>query len=361
MDASTVSGVAHRIRLVPYFDSPLPFHAIMRDLRSGDSPLGIGRFPDRNGLGDGPNTIAFNSKVVSRAHAEIWVQVGNGNCRQGGGIRFFIRDTKSSSGTFLIHVRLSPANTESRPHQVKDGDILQLGVDYQGGAEDIYKSVKIRVELGREWEAGPHLMRADMEGYRKAAGGPGGKSICDCYICARFMAVIALFIAPCSHMFHYKCLHPLLHSAFSCPLCGTIADLEEDVEVEVVEENEGDESLASDVSEGEVEELLSTSCIRVPNGDDNVNTGGASGDQIKLISLPLTALSKLPQQQRKDATTKQRLDTSETTLGEGSSVTPNLGIQSTPAVAGSTERSKRPAPAASRAQSLKRAKTTLHI
>jgi hypothetical protein len=33
-------------------------------------------------------------------------------------------------------------------------------------------------------------MRADMEGYRKAAGGPGGKSICDCYICARFMAVI---------------------------------------------------------------------------------------------------------------------------------------------------------------------------
>ena len=30
-------------------------------------------------------------------------------------------------------------------------DILQLGVDYQGGPEDIYKSVKIRVEIGREW------------------------------------------------------------------------------------------------------------------------------------------------------------------------------------------------------------------
>jgi hypothetical protein len=39
-----------------------------------------------------------------------------------------------------------------------------------------------------------------------------------------------------------------------------------------------------------VEELLSASCIRVPNGDDNVNTGGASGDQIKLIPLPPTAV-----------------------------------------------------------------------
>ncbi|KAF8340226.1 hypothetical protein F5887DRAFT_1077023 [Amanita rubescens] len=46
-----------------------------------------------------------------------------------------------------------PANQESRPFPLKDGDILQLGVDYQGSAEDIYKSVKIRVEIGREWQA----------------------------------------------------------------------------------------------------------------------------------------------------------------------------------------------------------------
>ncbi|KAJ7739485.1 hypothetical protein B0H14DRAFT_2407688, partial [Mycena olivaceomarginata] len=48
----------------------------------------------------------------------------------------------------------------------------------------------------------------------------------------------ALFIAPCSHAFHYKCLRPLLeqhHPAFSCPLCRTFADLEEDVEVEAEE------------------------------------------------------------------------------------------------------------------------------
>ncbi|KAJ7835719.1 SMAD/FHA domain-containing protein [Mycena olivaceomarginata] len=322
MDASTVSGVAHRIRLVPYLDSPLPFHAITRDLRSGDSPLGIGRFPDRNGLGDAPNTIAFNSKVVSRVHVEIWVQVGNGNCRQGGGIRFFIRDTKSSSGTFLNHVRLSPANTESRPHQVKDGDILQLGVDYQGGAESIYKSVKIRVELGREREASPHLMRADGEGKRKAAGRPGRWALTSSdsgYETSggRNPLPDRVNTTCAQRMKRNDKVSPRLTA---CPLCGTSADLEEDVEVEVVEENEGDESLTSDVSEGEVEELLSASCIRVPNGEGNVNTGGASGGQTELIPLPLTALSKLPQQQRKDAATKQCLDTSETTLSEGSSV-----------------------------------------
>lgn len=55
----------------------------------------------------------------------------------------------------------------------------------------------------------------------------------------------ALFIAPCSHTFHYKCIRPLLenhHPAFSCPLCRTFADLEEDVEVEIeYEEEEADE------------------------------------------------------------------------------------------------------------------------
>ena len=32
------------------------------------------------------------------------------------------------------------------PLQIKDGDIPQLEVDYQRGAEDIYKSVEIKIE-----------------------------------------------------------------------------------------------------------------------------------------------------------------------------------------------------------------------
>jgi hypothetical protein len=152
------TGPNHRIRLVPHLDSrrSLRFEAIGRDLREGDAALRIGRFTDRSGLGLaavnalGSNKLAFRSKVVSRAHAEIWVELGG---------RFYVKDTKSSSGTFLNHVRLSPANTESRPFQIKDGDILQLGVDYQGGTEDIYKSVKIRIEIGREWQAAANAFK----------------------------------------------------------------------------------------------------------------------------------------------------------------------------------------------------------
>ena len=151
-------GAPHRIRLVPHLDSrrTLRFEPICRNLKEGDSALRIGRFTDRSGMGLAAanalnsNKLAFKSKVVSRAHAEIWVEAGG---------KFFIKDTKSSSGTFLNHVRLSPANTESRPHQMKDGDILQLGVDYQGGTEDMYKSVKIRIEVGREWQAGANAFK----------------------------------------------------------------------------------------------------------------------------------------------------------------------------------------------------------
>ena len=74
--------------------------------------------------------VAFKSKVVSRAHAEVWCEAGgkvsnHSTCltpRRGSDARrlqFFVRDTKSSSGTFLNHIRLSNPNTESRPYPIK--------------------------------------------------------------------------------------------------------------------------------------------------------------------------------------------------------------------------------------------------
>jgi pSer/pThr/pTyr-binding forkhead associated (FHA) protein len=126
----------HRIRLVPHHT--LHFEPISRDLRDGDSPLCIGRFTDRSSISlTASNRLVFRSKVVSRYHAEIWSDDG----------KFYIKDTKSSTGTFLNHLRLSPADSESKPHQLKHGDIVQLGVDYQGGVEDIHKSVNIRIEV----------------------------------------------------------------------------------------------------------------------------------------------------------------------------------------------------------------------
>jgi hypothetical protein len=116
--ATTGATGAHRIRLVPHLDSrrSLRFDPIARDLKPGEPALRIGRFTDRSGLGLAAvnalstNKIAFKSKVVSRAHAEVWIEDASGG--GGGGVRFLIRDTKSSSGTFLNHVRLSPANAE---------------------------------------------------------------------------------------------------------------------------------------------------------------------------------------------------------------------------------------------------------
>ncbi|QRV95257.1 E3 ubiquitin-protein ligase DMA2 [Ceratobasidium sp. AG-Ba] len=248
LETSAATGPSHRLRLVPHLDPSartLHFEPIVRDVREGGPILRIGRFTDRNGPES--TKIAFKSKVVSRAHAEVW-------CVQGG--KFLIRDTRSSSGTFLNHTRLSAPNIESRPQELHDGDIIQLGVDYQGGAEEIYRCVKIRVELGREWQreanefntgALKQLQTLQGKGKDKPKTSTGGSqiagpsnsrktSVADCCICLFPVAILqSLFIAPCSHCFHYKCIRPLLvqyHPGFSCPLCRTFADLEEDVEKE---------------------------------------------------------------------------------------------------------------------------------
>ncbi|KAI0777592.1 SMAD/FHA domain-containing protein [Trametes elegans] len=278
------TGPAHRIRLVPHLDSrrSLRFDPISRDVREGDPPLRIGRFTDRSGLGlaaanaMGSNKLAFKSKVVSRAHAEIWVEAGG---------RFYIRDTKSSSGTFLNHVRLSPANNESRAHELKDGDLLQLGVDYQGGTEDIYKCVKIKVEVGREWQNSNNPFNANALKQLKTIAIPHGptgssgkkvaakSSLPDCCICLFGVTIHqALFIAPCSHAFHYKCIRPLLeahHPAFSCPLCRTFADLEEDVEVEIDPELD-----AASIADASV--AISAVAVAATAVGDRPNTGDGS-------------------------------------------------------------------------------------
>jgi pSer/pThr/pTyr-binding forkhead associated (FHA) protein len=43
---------------------------------------------------------------------------------------------------------------ESKPYPLNDGDILQLGIDFKGGEEQIFRCVKIRVELNRTWQKG---------------------------------------------------------------------------------------------------------------------------------------------------------------------------------------------------------------
>ncbi|ETW75259.1 hypothetical protein HETIRDRAFT_239007, partial [Heterobasidion irregulare TC 32-1] len=284
--APTATSLAprHRIRLVPHLDTrrSLRFEPITRYVAEGDAPLRIGRFTDRTGLGVaaanalGTNKLAFKSKVVSRSHAELW-------CDPGG--KFQIKDTKSSSGTFLNHIRLSAASHESTPFELKDGDTLQLGVDYQGGTEDIYKCVRIRVEIGREWQAAANAFNTNALKQLKALAEPASKGkkaipnsgFADCCICLFAVTIRqALFIAPCSHAFHYKCIRPLIeshHPAFCCPLCRTFADLAEDVEVDALSIDLDLEAVAQMQEAHDAE--MGTPAVANRDRDDAMNGPGA--------------------------------------------------------------------------------------
>ncbi|KAH7096147.1 hypothetical protein BKA62DRAFT_720590 [Auriculariales sp. MPI-PUGE-AT-0066] len=66
---------------------------------------------DRNGY--------FDTKVISRQHAEVWVEDG----------KIWIKDVKSSNGTYVNTHRLAPEGVESDPFELHTGDILELGTD----------------------------------------------------------------------------------------------------------------------------------------------------------------------------------------------------------------------------------------
>jgi len=114
------------------------------DLFDG-TPVKIGRQVNSKtapSLGNG----YFDSKVLSRNHAEIWYDGG----------KIYIKDTKSSNGTFVNQKRLSEENQESAPHELGYGDIVEFGIDIMNddGATVMYKRVKtlvsiVKAELGQ--------------------------------------------------------------------------------------------------------------------------------------------------------------------------------------------------------------------
>ncbi|KAL1243654.1 Sarcolemmal membrane-associated protein [Trichinella spiralis] len=82
-----------------------------------DEPVKIGRSLAK--LQASSNNFVFDCKVLSRNHALIWYEDGS----------FYVRDTKSSNGTFINGQRLSKASEESLPKEVFSGDLIQLGVE----------------------------------------------------------------------------------------------------------------------------------------------------------------------------------------------------------------------------------------
>ena len=153
-------GQLPTIKFVPHLDPrsarpSLKFPAMTRMLPNSTSVIRVGRYSERDSLPivhtNQPSSapVGFKSKVVSRRHCEFW-------CSDG---QWYIRDVKSSSGTFLNHIRLSQPGVESGPWPVNDGDVVQLGIDFRGGEEMIFRCVKIRIECNRGWQNGPNKFK----------------------------------------------------------------------------------------------------------------------------------------------------------------------------------------------------------
>lgn len=93
----------------------------------------------------------FDSKVLSRQHAEVWAD------RSG---KIWIRDVKSSNGTFVNGVRLSPENRESEPHELREQDTLELGIDIVSEDQKsiVHHKVSAKVELAGIYSSNPTLI-----------------------------------------------------------------------------------------------------------------------------------------------------------------------------------------------------------
>ncbi|KAI1738148.1 hypothetical protein F4680DRAFT_426248 [Xylaria scruposa] len=93
----------------------------------------------------------FDSKVLSRQHAEIWAD------RQG---KIWIRDVKSSNGTFVNGTRLSQENRESEPHELQTGDHLELGIDIVSEDQKtvVHHKVAAKVEHAGYFNASNNLL-----------------------------------------------------------------------------------------------------------------------------------------------------------------------------------------------------------
>lgn len=141
------------IQLIPHQDPrvarpSLTFDTITRTLPGDSSIIKVGRYSEKDTptentpVGPSEAPVGFKSKVVSRRHCEFFYSNG----------QWYVKDVKSSSGTFLNHIRLSQPGVDSKPFPVNDGDIIQLGIDFKGGEEMIFRCVKIRVALNRGWQ-----------------------------------------------------------------------------------------------------------------------------------------------------------------------------------------------------------------
>ncbi|KAF6746576.1 hypothetical protein DFP72DRAFT_1152264 [Ephemerocybe angulata] len=103
--------------LYPLNDSFVPKHIAL----SHGQHVKIGRQTNAK-TAPGERNGYFDSKVLSRQHAEVWEEGG----------KIYIKDVKSSNGTFINGERLSSEAVESDPYELKSDDIVEFGIDIVG-------------------------------------------------------------------------------------------------------------------------------------------------------------------------------------------------------------------------------------
>lgn len=106
----------------------------------------------------------FDSKVLSRQHAEIWAD------RQG---KIWIRDVKSSNGTFVNGQRLSPENRDSEPHELREHDTLELGIDIVSEDQKsiVHHKVSAKVEYAGVYGPSMNVLDLNFGDIDPTAGG----------------------------------------------------------------------------------------------------------------------------------------------------------------------------------------------
>ncbi|RAL14550.1 FHA domain protein [Aspergillus homomorphus CBS 101889] len=288
------------IRFFPHQDShassrpSLPFIPISRTLPSDSCVIRVGRYSERDGLpvanptepSDAP--VGFKSKVVSRKHCEFMYLNG----------QWHVKDVGSSSGTFLNHMRLSQPNIASRLYTIKDGDIVQLGIDFRGGEEMIFRCVRIRIECNRSWQQQPNEFNKNTENLIKNLGKGDTADYSGCRECSICLGSVlrpyqCLFMAACAHVWHYKCVSRLIHTPdypmFQCPNCRAYTDLSAEVDdTNDLEEEEEESKSAS--AEDKPESARSETHTPQPEANPATPPSQTAGDERRLETrLPVEA------------------------------------------------------------------------
>lgn len=115
----------------------------------------------------------FDSKVLSRQHAEVWATPEG---------KIMIRDVKSSNGTFVNGYRLSPENRDSEPHPLHEGDTLELGIDIVSEDQKsiVHHKVSAKVELAGVYGNNPNILELNFGELDSSSGnsvGPNGQQM----------------------------------------------------------------------------------------------------------------------------------------------------------------------------------------